>query len=158
MNQRVLEISGYIFLLISIAAFIALGSFVDSPLDWLYLKVLGGILLGTGVLFVGISTFTLIRNQGAGLIDWGIYGIVRHPMYVGAMILFASWVFFLPHWLTLILSLLDIVIVYLYVLQGDQRNMELFGNEYRDYMLKVPQVNFVNGMVNHYIWKAKKQA
>jgi protein-S-isoprenylcysteine O-methyltransferase Ste14 len=100
-----------------------------------------------GLFLIAVSTYTLISNRGKGLIDWGIYGIVRHPMYVGAILAFLSWVFFIPHWLTLIISVINIVIVYLFIIQGERRNIELFGSDYESYMEDVPRVDFITGFI-----------
>lgn len=147
MKQKALENLGYIINGLSIAAFFFLGNVIDVSLRWPFFKYIGWILLGIGLLLIAVSTYTLISNRGKGLIDWGIYGIVRHPMYVGAMLAFLSWVFFLPHWLTLILSSINITIVYLFILQGERRNIELFGSEYERYIENVPRANFMTGLL-----------
>jgi protein-S-isoprenylcysteine O-methyltransferase Ste14 len=145
MTQDIKNSLGYIVNGISIAVFIFLGSTIDVSLRYPIFIYMGWILAGFGIFLILISTYTLISNRGKGLIDWGIYSIVRHPMYVGAISLFLSWVFFLPHWLTVLLSLINIAIVYMFILQGDQRNTELFGNEYEEYIKSVPGVNFLAG-------------
>ncbi|MFX1300954.1 MAG: methyltransferase family protein [Promethearchaeota archaeon] len=147
MKQKALENLGYIINGLSIAAFFFLGNVIDVSLRWPFFKYIGWILLGIGLLLIAVSTYTLISNRGKGLIDWGIYGIVRHPMYVGAMLAFLSWVFFLPHWLTLILSSINITIVYLFILQGERRNIELFGSEYERYIENVPRANFMTRLL-----------
>ena len=145
MIHKVLENLGLVVNGLSIGAFIFLANVVDVSLRWPLFKYIGWILLGIGLFLIAASTYTLIRNRGKGLIDWSIYGIVRHPMYVGAILAFLSWVFFLPHWLTLLLSSINIVIVYLFILQGERRNIELFGSDYETYMENVPRVNFIAG-------------
>jgi protein-S-isoprenylcysteine O-methyltransferase Ste14 len=147
MKQETKNTLGYIVNGISIAVFFFLGSVIEISVRWPYLKYIGWILLGLGIFFVVASTYTLISNRGKGLIDWGIYSILRHPMYVGAMLIYLSWSFFLPHWLTLLLSLTNIVILYGFILQGDLRNVELFGSEYEQYIERVPRVNFLAGFL-----------
>ena len=132
---------------ISISVLILLGYVIEISVLWPYLKYIGWILLGLGIFFVVASTYTLISNRGKGLIDWGIYSILRHPMYVGAMLIYLSWSFFLPHWLTLLLSLTNIAILYGFILQGDRRNVELFGSEYEQYIERVPRVNYLSGFL-----------
>lgn len=97
MRQNIKETLGYIVNGISIAAFFILGFILDVSHPYPIVTYIGWILFGFGIVFIAVSTYTLISNRGKGLIDWGIYGIVRHPMYVGAILLFLSWVFFLPH-------------------------------------------------------------
>lgn len=147
MKYKVLENLGYLINGLSIAAFFFLGNVIDVSLPSPLYKYIGWILLVIGMFLIAISTYTLISNRGKGLIDWGIYGIVRHPMYVGAILAFLSWVFFIPHWLTLIISSINIAIVYLYILQGERRNTELFGNDYESYVEDVSRINFIAGFI-----------
>jgi protein-S-isoprenylcysteine O-methyltransferase Ste14 len=147
MKAEVKENLGYIVNGVSIAAFFFLGFVLDAPLHWPIFNTIAWILLGLGVLMILASTYQLIRNRGEGLITWGIYGVVRHPMYVGAMLAFLSWAFFIPHWLTVLLAIINIAIVYWYILGGDQRNIEIFGSEYEGYMQDVPRANFLAGFL-----------
>ena len=143
MKPKVKETLGYVINAISIAVFFFLLNVLNVSLDWPYLEYIGWIIFGLGVFLIVASFLTLVRNRGKGLIDWGIYSIVRHPMYMGAILVFLSWAFLLPHWLTLLLSLINIAIVYGFVLQADQRNIELFGSEYEEYMRAYTQVKFL---------------
>ena len=147
MKQETKNTLGYIVNGISIAVFFFLGSVIEISVRWPYLKYIGWMLMGLGIILIVASTYTLISNRGKGLIDWGIYSILRHPMYVGAMLIYLSWSFFLPHWLTLLLSLTNIAILYGFILQGDRRNVELFGSEYEQYIERVPRVNFLAGFL-----------
>jgi protein-S-isoprenylcysteine O-methyltransferase Ste14 len=147
MKPKVKETLGYVINGISIAVFFFLASVLDATLDWPSLEYIGWITFGLGIFLIVASFLTLVRNRGKGLIDWGIYSIVRHPMYVGAILVFLSWAFLLPHWLTLLLSLINIAIVYGFVLQADQRNIELFGSEYEEYSKRVPRINFLAGFL-----------
>ena len=150
MKPKVKETLGYVINAISIAVFFFLLNVLDVSLDWPYLEYIGWIIFGLGVFLIVASFLTLVRNRGKGLIDWGIYSIVRHPMYMGAILVFLSWAFLLPHWLTLLLSLINIAIVYGFVLQADQRNIELFGSEYEEYCERIPRLNFLAGFLKSF--------
>ncbi len=109
------------------------------------LIVIGYILLGFGGLLFVLSVVTL-RRQGTGnVIDNGIYGIVRHPMYLGGMLMFFSHVFFCQNWMVLISTIAAIICCYLLIHSADQRNIEKFGDEYKYYMQKVPRMNLLLG-------------
>ena len=141
------ETLGYVVNVLSFALFF----FLASTLDVLYvsppIKYLAWILLGFGVVLVVLSIATLASNRNVGLIEWGIYGIVRHPMYLGAIVLFISWIFFLPHWTIVLISSVNIAIVYLFILQGERQNITKFGNTYRRYMENVPRINLLAGLI-----------
>ena len=147
MKQETKETLSYIVNGLSLAAFFLLGAILDVPEGWPAVEVLAWTLFGVGMLLVVLSISTLARNRGQGLIDWGVYGIVRHPMYVGAIVLFLSWIPFVPHWITLLISSANVAIVYWHILQGERGNVERFGSAYRRYMEAVPRVNLLAGLL-----------
>ena len=110
------------------------------------LVVVGYVTLGIGVLLFILSMITLRRKGIRQLIDSGIYGIVRHPMYLGGMIMFISHVFFGQNWIVLLSTVVGIACCYLLMLSGDQRNIQKFGEDYVQYMKRVPRMNFVSGL------------
>jgi hypothetical protein len=111
MKQQTKETIGFILNGLSIALFMYLGNTLGVP-DFLHpLRYFGWILLGLGIGLVALSIAALAGNQGVGLIEGGIYGLVRHPMYLGAMLCFLSYFFFLPHWFMLLISSANIAVV-----------------------------------------------
>lgn len=146
MKQKVLEIAGLLINGLSIPLLFYLMFILDAP-DFLHpLVYLGWVILGSGIALVVLSIVALVRNQGAGLIESGIYGLVRHPMYLGAMLCFFSYSFFHAHWLIFLISCANIAIVYCFVLQGDQMNVARFGDAYSRYMEAVPRINVFAGV------------
>jgi protein-S-isoprenylcysteine O-methyltransferase Ste14 len=152
-KEKVLETVGLIINFFSIAGFFFLQFTFDTPFSWPYFNYAGLTLFAAGILLIVMSTSTLLRNRGKGLIDWGIYRFVRHPLYVGAMMLFLSWAFLFPHWYTLLLSFGNIAIVYWFIQQEDRKNVNRFGREYEEYRERVPGVNIVAGIYRSR-WKA----
>ena len=147
MKQKTINSLGYVVNGASIVLFFYLSFTIDVPDSGRTLVYLGGVLLGLGIGLVVLSTITLVRNQGEGLIERGIYGLVRHPMYLGALLCFLSFGFFLPHWLVFLISAVNIAIVYWFILQGDQQNTAKFGDAYRRYMETVPRINLLAGVL-----------
>ena len=111
------------------------------------LVVVGWVILSIGVLFVFLSIFTLHREGTSNIIDSGIYSIVRHPMYLGGMVMFFSHIFFFQNWITVTNAIVGIVCCYLIIRSADQRNIEKFDDNYERYMQKVPRINFLLGIV-----------
>ncbi len=143
------ETMGYIVNGFSIVLFIYLASTLKTPDALRPLRYVGWTLLGLGVGLVVLSIVALVRNKGAGLIEQGIYGRVRHPMYLGAMLCFLSYVFFCPHWLILLISAVNIAIVYRFTLQGERQNIIVFGDAYQRYMENVPRINLLAGLFRY---------
>jgi protein-S-isoprenylcysteine O-methyltransferase Ste14 len=147
MKRETKDTLGYVINGLSIAAFFFLASSLDVSVGLPLVKYLAWILLGFGIFLIVLSTVTLIRHREEGLIARGIYGIVRHPMYLGAIVIFLSWTFFVPHWGILLISSVNIAIVYWDILQGDCRNIEKFGSPYERYMQAVPRINLMAGLL-----------
>jgi methanethiol S-methyltransferase len=89
----------------------------------------------------------LAKNEVAGslegltqkeLVTTGVYGIVRHPLYVAGIIIFT----FSPH--ITVNGLTITVLADLYFLFGmfieERRFVKIFGDQYREYMKKVPRM------------------
>jgi methanethiol S-methyltransferase len=72
------------------------------------------------------------------LVTTGVYGIVRHPLYVAGLIIFT----FSPR--ITVNGLLITVLADLYFIFGmfieERRFVKIFGDQYREYMKKVPRM------------------
>jgi protein-S-isoprenylcysteine O-methyltransferase Ste14 len=119
------------------------------------LVFLGFILLGAGILLLIIAIVTLRSKGTAEVIDSGIYGVVRHPIYLAGIIMFFSHIFLGQHLVVLISTAAAIACCYASMVSGDQHNIEKFGDDYVRYMERVPRMNFVAGLTR--LTKTTKQ-
>lgn len=112
--------------------------------------------LGFFLLLVAFTVFILsavtLRVKGkppsgwedtTEFIDIGIYGVVRHPIYLAAMVgaVGAMLVNF-----SLSAMVLNLAALFLFVktcIAEDEFNLGKFGNSYRDYLERVPGLNFL---------------
>jgi protein-S-isoprenylcysteine O-methyltransferase Ste14 len=147
MKHTPLETVGMVVNGLSIALFFYLASTLEAPDAPPLIRYLGWLLFGLGLVLIVLSVVTLMANREASLVDRGIYSVIRHPMYLGAILLFLSWVFFLPHWIVLLISSANAAIVYWFILQGERSNITKFGDSYRRYMEAVPRVNLLAGLL-----------
>jgi len=147
MKRGTKETLGLVVNGLSIAFLFYLAFRLDVPDVSPPVQYVAWILFGLGLVLVVLSIITLVSNREAGLIEWGIYGMVRHPMYLGAMLLFLSWIFFLPHWIVVLISAVNIAIVYWFILQGERQNITKFGDAYKRYMESVPRINLLAGLI-----------
>ena len=82
------------------------------------------------------------------LVDSGIYAVVRHPQYLGFILLVLALVLMSQHWLSMISGVIGSVLFYVDVTRGEeQENTRKFGDDYRCYMEEVPRMNFVVGII-----------
>ena len=130
--------------------------FVDNArIMWIeYLGI--GIFLLSGIF--GMAPVIMFPKKGGvkkgksfihttKIVDNGIYAIIRHPQYsafilwaIGAMLLFQNWI-------VIILGIPVIILTYFDMVREDEVNIKKFGDSYKDYMKKVPRVNFILGFI-----------
>jgi protein-S-isoprenylcysteine O-methyltransferase Ste14 len=82
------------------------------------------------------------------VVDTGIYGVVRHPQYLGGILaVFTTTLLWYPHWLFAVLGVLGTAVVYMGCREEEQRLVRQFGDAYVHYMEKVPRINILLGIV-----------
>ena len=155
--------------------FIALGSaataalFVSSQFVPIYenlvLKIAGVATLPLSLLFM-IAPFYYLKKYGrvetkksfvytTQVVDCGVYGIVRHPQYVGYALLNLALALLNWHWATAVAATLAILFFYLQSIQEEQFCQQQLGTAYETYCRHVPRFNFLLGFVE---WVNRKQA
>ena len=153
LSDKFKENASYALHILTFIAYFVLLFVLETQPALHFLQYIGLVLFVFGILFLVLSLLALLRNKTGTLIQSGIYGIVRHPMYLGAILLFTAMVCFLPHWIMLLLYAINIYIVYRFMIQGDAQNIENFGSAYREYMRVVPRANPLVGFIK---WLRKK--
>jgi protein-S-isoprenylcysteine O-methyltransferase Ste14 len=83
------------------------------------------------------------------LVDTGIYGIVRHPLYVGWLLDIFALMLISQYWVTILVGALPFASVVYYTYVEDRNNREKFGQSYVDYSKRVPMMNFILGAVKY---------
>ncbi|OGD78598.1 MAG: hypothetical protein A2Y64_06565 [Candidatus Coatesbacteria bacterium RBG_13_66_14] len=81
------------------------------------------------------------------LVTDGLYAVVRHPQYLALILVGLAGVCFTPHWATIAGASVILIATYASMLSEDKNLLEKFGEEYREYMLRVPRANILWGLV-----------
>jgi len=82
------------------------------------------------------------------IVTGGLYSIIRHVQYTGGILsIFIATPLLYPHWIFVALGIPGIILTYLGTKREDEFLLEKFGDEYREYMDKVPGVNVIGGIV-----------
>jgi len=97
------------------------------------------------VFFVGVNfmqrAHTIVFDQereGLMVIKTGVFGMIRHPMYFGAMLMFLGFVV-LSFSVFALVIFVGIVFFYYYLCRYEERLLlEKLGEDYRRYMVSVP--------------------
>jgi protein-S-isoprenylcysteine O-methyltransferase Ste14 len=131
-------------------------------LDWLAWAV-----WLVAVLLLTLSMLTLRRRGGvlkgrsyvetSVVVDEGIYGLVRHPQYLGWLLMHAVVPLFKPDALLALLGIAGIACVVGFTLQEEARLLDRFGNSYRNYMRSVPRYNLLGGGARRILAKGNEE-
>ena len=126
-----------------------------AGLDWLL--YLGWAVFAVGIVIIVMNRVALKRkgrapNGGVSLrttvvVDSGIYAVVRHPMYLGLILILLATILVSQHWLTALFSVPWILLLCNAVRGEDKRNIEKFGDDYKRYMQSVPGMNLPVGLI-----------
>ncbi|MCS4538762.1 MAG: isoprenylcysteine carboxylmethyltransferase family protein [Thaumarchaeota archaeon] len=123
--------------------------FVSSYFNWLnfqdgflsYMDTtgmpIGLVITSLGMLLIVVGWKRIYRGSG-GLVTEGIYRYVRHPQYLGFILITGGW---LIHWPTIPTPLMwPILVVMYYRLARKEESImrERFGEEYLEYADRVP--------------------
>lgn len=81
------------------------------------------------------------------VISAGIYGIVRHPMYLSFAFMPLALVLLSQHWLNAALGIVVMGLLYNDMRREERDNLKKFGDSYRRYMKRVPRVNIILGII-----------
>ena len=81
------------------------------------------------------------------LVDSGVYAVIRHPQYLGFMLFVLALVLMSQHWLSVISGIMGSALFYKDVLREEQLSVKKFGDYYKQYMERVPRMNFLIGIL-----------
>lgn len=80
------------------------------------------------------------------LVESGIYSVVRHPQYLGFMLIVAALVLLSQHPLSVACAALGCALFYRDIMREEQMSVSKLGEDYRGYMERVPRLNIVRGI------------
>jgi protein-S-isoprenylcysteine O-methyltransferase Ste14 len=79
------------------------------------------------------------------LVDSGLYAIVRHPQFVAGPLMSVALALVTQHPAVIVIGFAAVLFWWVDFRTVDARNIDKFGDEYRQYMDRVPGWNFVAG-------------
>jgi len=91
---------------------------------------------------------------GTSLAASGMYGVVRHPIYLSFALVILALMLISQHWLSVLLGLPWMAYLYLSMLGQERINLQRYGEAYRAYMAEVPRLNVVLGGLRH--WRRQR--
>ena len=153
-SPRINRVHAYIILL-SFAGLI-LTNLIATGGENIYVKYVGlacFFLAGAFAIppFIMLKKFGQVREgepyyQTTKVVDRGVYAIVRHPQYLGYMLLGLGFSLTTQHWLGYLFGGVMIVILYVASVAEEKYCVDHLGGAYKAYMQRVPRFNFVLGL------------
>jgi protein-S-isoprenylcysteine O-methyltransferase Ste14 len=113
-----------------------------SPVSW-YVSVIGDVLVALAFYFFylvsKVNTYAAANvrvEEGQRVVDTGVYGLLRHPMYFGALFLIIGTPLALGSWWTLLLTPVFLLLLYFRIASEEKvLKRDLAG--YAEYQRKV---------------------
>jgi len=113
------------------------------------------------LMFAPMHTLKRFGDTGPGssymqtthVVDRGPFSIVRHPQYLGYMLLNATFALISQHLVVVSLAAVAGACLYLHAISEERTLIEKFGDAYRDYMQQVPRFDLFRGT-----WRALRRA
>ena len=116
---------------------------------WNTFFVIGSLLVLIGLIIRVTSimklkqqfTYTVTRIENHELIETGLYKIIRHPGYLGQIIIFLGISVCLSNWLSILLMVIPVLSGYLNRINVEERFMvEQMGQKYLDYQKRTKRL------------------
>jgi len=121
---------------------------VIKPLDIKVLWYMGWIVWAAGMTLIGFAYYYIYIRKAKVLIKYGIYKLIRHPLYMGWILsVFIATIFLYQHWIFIVIGTFGVATLYLISIEEERLNNRQFGNSYKNYMEKVPRMNLVLGFI-----------
>ncbi|MCD6573904.1 MAG: isoprenylcysteine carboxylmethyltransferase family protein [Thermoplasmata archaeon] len=123
--------------------------FLYNSANLVELLYAGWIIMAFGIIFLLWSSKSRKKGheEGIGVVESGMYAFVRHPEFLGHILIIFALVIISQHWISLIVGTTLIILLCLAMIEEEKRNMEKFGDAYRDYRKRVPRINLIAGII-----------
>ena len=113
----------------------------------------GWIILAFGIIFLLWSSKSRKKGRveedtgGKVLVESGMYAFVRHPEFLGHILIIFALIIISQHWISLIVGVILVALLCLAMIEEEKKNIEKFGDAYIDYMKRVPRINLIAGII-----------
>ena len=141
-----------------LAIFIAIGYWASFGIGatkigriyhWNIFFAIGAILIAIGLIIRVASiltlkqqfTYTVSKIENHELIENGLYKTIRHPGYLGQLLIFLGLSISLSNWLSVLFMLIPVLIGYMYRINVEERFMiKQLGQKYIDYQKRTKRL------------------
>ncbi len=86
-------------------------------------------------------TYSVATVENHTIISIGLYKFIRHPGYLGQLIIFMGISISISNWLSILLMMIPVCLGYLYRIKVEEKFMtDQFGNGYKDYQERTKKI------------------
>jgi protein-S-isoprenylcysteine O-methyltransferase Ste14 len=107
-----------------------------------FLAILGLIIRLSSILTLRQQfTYTVTKIENHELIETGLYHKIRHPGYLGQLIIFLGISISLSNWISVLSMMISVLIGYIYRIKTEEKFMiEQMGDKYIDYQKRTKRL------------------
>lgn len=120
-----------------LAVFLAKVGIMSMENAWAFVMVTSSVVIFFG-LFLMAKGWSRIHASGGELVNEGVYRYVRHPQYLGLMIVIAGLLIQWPTILTIAMLPFLIIMYYRLAKREEKEALEAFGERYEEYKRRTP--------------------
>ncbi len=148
-DKRTIHLIGHIIYITLYISLITSSIIFYNSANLATLLYAGWVIFACGLAILIISSQTRRRAHRVKetLIQSGIYAYVRHPEFLAHMLIITSLTLMAQHPISAAIGLVLLLLLCIEIVEEDKRNMEKFGDAYRDYVRKVPRINLLAGII-----------
>ncbi len=84
--------------------------------------------------------------QAGEVVQQSLYALIRHPQYLGYMLLACGFTLLSQHWVAILLASVSIVFFYIQASQEERHCLDQYGEPYARYLQRVPRFNLILGI------------
>jgi protein-S-isoprenylcysteine O-methyltransferase Ste14 len=86
-------------------------------------------------------TYSVAKVENHKIISTGLYKFIRHPGYLGQLIIFLGISISISNWLSILLMMIPVSLGYLYRIKVEEKFMtDQLGNDYRNYQEQTKKI------------------
>jgi protein-S-isoprenylcysteine O-methyltransferase len=140
----------YILITLGYALSFAIGATKIGRMPyWNTFFAIGAVLVVLGLVIRIVSimtlrqyfTYSVAKVEGHQLIETGLYKNIRHPGYLGQLMIFLGLSISLSNWLSILLMMIPVVIGYIYRIRVEEKFMaDQLGEIYLNYQRRTKRI------------------
>ena len=155
MNKNTIHKASHIVYIVLYGSLILSSILVYNLANLEILLYSGWTILVFGVVFLLLASRSRKKgrvSEGMGSnkgihVESGMYAFVRHPEFLGHILIIFALILIAQYWLSLVIGAMLIVLLCFAMIEEEKRNIEKFGDGYKDYIQRVPRMNLLVGII-----------